>query len=230
MTLNVGDYSAPTLTVSPFDGTTVATLTVIDPEGAETSLTPTTADAGNHWTAPAYQHTRSGEWVERWSVSGTGAGRESIIRYVEPQPPAPTLADSYATTADWYDQMGSTGPANLRVLLRRASRDVDSILLTSVYDITDPDVASALMRATCEQVAFRLARGETDGMPTGVQSVAIGSVQLSRGYSTGKGESDVNRFSEQAFQILRNAGLTGHAPQTEAGVVPLGPDAPIMVV
>lgn len=79
---DVGDYTTPTLLVSPFSGTTATTLTVTAPDGTTSSPATSTADAGNNWTAVAYQYTAAGLWLEKWTVTGTGAGvqyRDTIV-------------------------------------------------------------------------------------------------------------------------------------------------------
>jgi hypothetical protein len=73
---DVGDKRTPNLTVSPSDGTTVATCVVIAPDGT-TAATLSTTNAGDVYTATApYEFTGDGVWVERWTVTGTGAGKE----------------------------------------------------------------------------------------------------------------------------------------------------------
>lgn len=218
MTENVGDYARPTLSVSPFDGTTVATLSVTDPDGTVTAPSVSSSGGGATWTAASYQLTKAGIWVETWNVTGTGAGRQSYTRSVEPQPAvAPAVPNSYANTQDFYDITGDDGPRpdSLAQLLVRASRDVDRTLLTAVYDITDAATLTALKEATVEQAAWRIENGQETGINAGYHSVQIGSVNLTRGY-TGQGSAAVvgTEFSPQAFVILQLAGLTGHAPYT----------------
>lgn len=74
---DVGDWRTPKLTVTPFDGTTSASVTVVAPDGTTQTITATTADSGNTWTAgSSYEFTQEGVWVERWTVTGTGRGKE----------------------------------------------------------------------------------------------------------------------------------------------------------
>lgn len=115
-------------------------------------------------------------------------------------------------------------PANAARLLDRASRDVDRELKCSVYDVDDSGmptkqaVIDALREATLEQVAWRLAQGDDEGLgAAGVySSVSIGSVTLSRGSGSGSGGSSggAEDFGEQARQILDDAGLLGFEPWT----------------
>jgi hypothetical protein len=74
---DVGDFRTPTLTVNPFDGTTVATLSVVAPNGTATAVAVASSGGGASWAATApYEFTAEGVWVERWTVTGTGKGRE----------------------------------------------------------------------------------------------------------------------------------------------------------
>lgn len=74
---DVGDWRTPTLTVSPADGTTLATLAIVAPSGTSTPLAVQSSAGGTLWTASsAYQLTAAGIWVERWTVTGTGKGAE----------------------------------------------------------------------------------------------------------------------------------------------------------
>lgn len=122
-----------------------------------------------------------------------------------------------AELADWLEP--KPAPANAERLLERASRDVDSELKCAVYPVDAAGMPTAqvdiiaLREATLEQVAWRLSRGETNGLPIGYDSVAIGSVKLS-GRSGGKAGGSVGRLGEQAWQVLVSAGLTGHEPWT----------------
>jgi hypothetical protein len=134
---------------------------------------------------------------------------------------------AYATTQDLTNSnvLGYAAPANAQVLLARASRDVDRAIQSAVYDTddnglpTDAAIATALMEATCEQVAYQLEIGNTDGIAHGLQSgvpsgASAGGVDLSRGPSTGGATVDQPWLGDQPRQILRVAGLLGQEPQT----------------
>lgn len=72
---DIGDWVNPALTVSPFSGSTAASLSVTAPDGTVTAGTgETTADAGATWTADAVQLTAAGTWLLTWTVTGTGKG------------------------------------------------------------------------------------------------------------------------------------------------------------
>jgi hypothetical protein len=118
----------------------------------------------------------------------------------------------HATASDWDTYIGTTRPANLATLLRRASLDVDGELVAAVYRSTDTDVVAALAEATCEQAAWRKTQGAAAGIDAAQYvSVSAGSISLSR-----RAGDDATRdtFSPQAFQVLQSAGLTGQAPST----------------
>jgi hypothetical protein len=118
----------------------------------------------------------------------------------------------HATASDWDTYIGTTRPANLATLLRRASLDVDGELVAAVYRSTDTDVVAALAEATCEQAAWRKMQGAAAGIDAAQYvSVSAGSISLSR-----RAGDDATRdtFSPQAFQVLQSAGLTGQAPST----------------
>lgn len=215
----VGSYSSPTVTVTPGDNSTAVALTIIAPDGTEIAGTGeqvTVASGVATGSADPYVFTAAGLWIERWTVTGTGAGSaEKTITVLAPA--GALLPDTYATSTDYAELPGvTTIPANINLLLWQASRETDDVLLTALYDPTNAAVKVALARATCEQVRWHLARGETSGLPSGYQSMTIGSVQLGRGYTSAGGESDMVRYSPVAFAVLVQAGLTGAGPLTEA--------------
>lgn len=73
---DVGDWRTPQLTVSPFDGTTTASVTVVAPDGTAASPITATGVSGVYTADSAYEFTAAGIWVERWTVTGTGKGKE----------------------------------------------------------------------------------------------------------------------------------------------------------
>jgi hypothetical protein len=83
-----GSTDTLSLTVSPFDASTAATVTVTPPTGTVLTPTATTSDGGATWTAqPIYPV--AGTWVAKWTVTGTGAGvTEQIIHISVPASPA----------------------------------------------------------------------------------------------------------------------------------------------
>lgn len=223
MSRNIGDWRTPTLAVTPGDATTVATLAIVDPDGAVTANVVgagTVADGTASFLGTAYQLTTAGRWTERWSVTGTGKGaedsRDSPIDVLAAAPVPATLAGAHATSGDYATLIGGTIPAKINSLLRRASRDVDRALLSAVYDPADADVLAALKEATCERVNWYLAQGWADGVPVTYQSVSIGSISLTRSYTGAGGDASARAadLDMQTWLILQLAGLTGMAPQT----------------
>lgn len=227
MSQYVGDFGTPTLTVPTFDGSTVATLSVVDPTGEATAVPVEIVGDKGHWKATsAYELTMPGEWLEHWTVTGTGKGSRTYVRTVDAQPVAPPGHGSHATTAQFYAYTGDDGPrpAALSLLLRRASLDVNRVLVTAVYTLTDADpndamrtIADVLADATCEQACYRIENGQESGINAGYHSVAIGSVNLTRGYTGAGSGAEGDKFSPQAWQILVDAGLTAQPAYTTAG-------------
>lgn len=106
-------------------------------------------------------------------------------------------------------------------LLARASRRIDSLLITALYDTDDQDLptdvaaAAALRDATCAQVAWWLQTGDESGAQAQYQSVQIGSVSLTRGYTSGASATGTSQvISEEAVRVLHQAGLLLQGPVT----------------
>lgn len=72
---DVGDSRTATLTVSPFDGSTAATLLVTAPDSTTSTPATTGSGGGATWTATV-PYTQAGWWLLKWTVTGTGAGIE----------------------------------------------------------------------------------------------------------------------------------------------------------
>jgi len=122
---DVGDWTTPVLEVTPFDGTTTATLVVTEPEGTTANPGVTPSAGGHIQTGVAYQYTMAGLWLETWTVSNTGAGvqyRDTIVTGVP--------SDRYATEAELRSRLNITTTAeDSRVLdaLSAASRGIDVV-------------------------------------------------------------------------------------------------------
>lgn len=122
---------------------------------------------------------------------------------------------AYASPADLSGAGLDPIPDNVNTLLVRASRMIDRVLLTSVYDAADTDVIAALRDACVEQVLGMLAGGDTAGLglTASISSFSIGKVTAQRTTSTSSGQvSSTSGIADQAWAILQTAGLTGHAP------------------
>lgn len=221
-----GDQRNATLLISGAggDGTTAAVLTVTRPDGTTFLPAVTTTDGGTNWrTVLPYTLTQAGDWVESWTVTGKGAGTEGQVVAAAGAPPV-SMVGVYATPAQYATYVGGALPANLGRLLRRASQDVDADLITAIYDITDAVVLAALAEATCEQVADWLDKGWLGGAALPVNSVKIGSVQLTGllgGSAQGGSAVGVSgqRLCPRAYGVLQRAGLTGQPPGTLASWV-----------
>ena len=139
------------------------------------------------------------------------------------------MAPTYATPAELAAFLTpDPAPADAVAgrLLDRASRDVRRATKTAVYLVdatglpTDPDVLAALKEATLEHAAWRIGRGEEDGIPSGggaVTSATIVGVNVTQATGAGSGAipETVNGVAYQAWLVLEDAGLTGHGPRTD---------------
>lgn len=221
MALEAGDWRIATLTVDPHDGTTAAVLTVISPAGAITTPNVTSAGTGATWTAAGYEFAAAGEWVERWTVTGTGKSKERSVLLVAPDPvTVPTGARVYATTTDYANALLAAPPAGARRALVSASKVVDEMLLTAVYDVDDDDLPTdaavilALRDATCAQAEYARAAGDANSVGAGaISSFSIGPVQVTKGTPAGATRSPLPaHWSPAAYRELSQAGLTGQQP------------------
>lgn len=92
MAYDVGNTATLDLTVTPFDVTTAATVTVTSPTGVASNPVATTADDGNHWAAQVTLN-EPGTWVVRWETTGTGVGVKFQTVEVDTMPPATEAQD-----------------------------------------------------------------------------------------------------------------------------------------
>lgn len=215
-----GDWTTPTLTVTPFDGTTIVSLAVVSPSNVVTA--PAVTGAAGVYTATAYEFTVPGEWIERWTVTGTGKGKERRVNLIAPDPGnVPSGTRVYATTADYANWLRTAPPSGARRALAEASREVEQMLLSAFYTVdavtklpTDTDVIAAMRDATCAQAEYAKAIGDVNSLGSNqYHSVSIATVSLTRGYNPG-GSSAPAKWSAKAFEILQRAGLTGHDAYT----------------
>ena len=136
---------------------------------------------------------------------------------------------AYATTTELETRLGNGYlPPNAQALLDRASRDVDRAIQTATYETdeddlpTDPVILAALKEATLEQVCYQQEIGNTSGiahpLQAGVPSGAsAGTIDLSRGASTGGASLEYPWLGPQAAWILQQANLLHQAPYTWVG-------------
>jgi hypothetical protein len=122
----------------------------------------------------------------------------------------------YATPEQLAAWTGQPAPAGACRLLARASEDIDSALLTAVYEVNghgapvEAHVAQALAAAVCAQVEHWLATG-SDGVTIAEQwnSVSIGPVSLSGRSSIPTPTMTVAgvELAPRAYRALHRVGL-----------------------
>ncbi|RKR92775.1 hypothetical protein BDK92_7255 [Micromonospora pisi] len=182
--VGVGDAETPRLTVTPFDGTTAATLVVTGPGGTTSTLVPYVegTNAGvQTWITTPVTYTYPGRWVLTWTVTGTGAGVETQEVYVSASPvaggptwtpgrsrvanyvPTRTLVRSTATTttkADIY-------PHTFDSTTRPAGVQVDRLIADGVAWVTTvaPTVTTALAETASVAAALYAAAAVERGWP-----------------------------------------------------------------
>ncbi|MFJ8146044.1 hypothetical protein ACIQ6R_13320 [Streptomyces sp. NPDC096048] len=203
---DVGDVVTARLVVAPYDDSTTAALVVTAPDGTLSTPVTSTGDGGQTWTAPLV-YTLAGVWRLSWTVAGTGASVEHELVAVAPTPGASAGGRVYATTTDLANYLRAAPPLDSQQLLDAASQMLDSrVLAYCRYDVTglgmpsDSDVATAISRAVCAQVAWWDEVGDHIGAAgAGYGSVSIGSVSLGR--TTGSASSSASGGDAAARQI-----------------------------
>jgi len=207
---DVGDVATFQLTVNPASSDTAATIRIVDPAGTVVPATPTSNTGRSRWTANV-ELTSAGVWEATWSVTGTGAGRQSTEVRVRPAADAP-LGRSYATTGQLADYLRTAPPANAARVLPLATEVIDDLLFGGYWTTDDAGmpvderVVTALRKAVCAQVEWWRANGDPDGLGAATQTwgdVAIGSVKLSRGQNAEKPAE----IAPAAVRALRAGGL-----------------------
>ncbi|MGW7198456.1 hypothetical protein [Streptomyces chryseus] len=202
---DAGDQVTATLTVAPYDATTAATLTVYAPNGTSAPAAASTADGGQTWTA-LVPYTVAGVWTLAWTVTGTGAGRETQRVAVAPSPGGPAER-SYATSTDLANYLRAAPPEDADRLLARATTLLDSEVLKGAwYDVDDNGlptnvvVAAAFAEAACAQVEFWGEVGEENDTSGPIQGVTIGSAQIQ--YGAGPNRSGPQYIPERVYRAL----------------------------
>lgn len=148
---DVGDPVTATLTVAPFGVSTSAAITVYKPDGTTaTASSPATTDSGATWTA-TYTVDVAGWWLEKWVVTGTGAGTEYNRVFV---PVAPVYGDApaYASLERFKSRLGitaSTDDDELTEALDSASREIDSFCGRRFYADTTATARRYRPRDAC---------------------------------------------------------------------------------
>lgn len=230
---DVGDWRSPTISIStadvpPLPASGIVTCSVL--RGDDTVIASVVMTAGaptataTPWTGALYELTVPGMWVERFVITGDGKGKARQEFFVLPDPAeAPSASRTYATTTDYANaihEAPETG-TNLRRVLRVASARVDEMTMTAIFATdsvtelpTDAAVAVALRDATVLQAAYQCEIGDPYGLSTAdeYQSVTAGGITLTRGQGQGGASSTSGRWSAEAYEKLRAAGLTGTSP------------------
>lgn len=131
---------------------------------------------------------------------------------------APVYATSVEYNASPYGQ--ATAGADIADRLFIASRDIDRLLVTAVYDVnvndvpTDAEVAQALREATIAQASHGIdpSAGDEGDIPAGYSSVSIGSVSLTKDRAIGQVTTGGIAYAPRAPMILHAAGLLPSEP------------------
>lgn len=126
---------------------------------------------------------------------------------------------TYATVEDYRDYIADPQADLSAAVLDQASRIIDGLLITAVYDTdedgkaTDPATATAMKRATCAQAQWFDELGDTTGVAL-YGSTSIGSVSLAGGPGSRSSATDIatGRIAPQAVTELRLAGLLNQEP------------------
>lgn len=119
----------------------------------------------------------------------------------------------YATAADYTQYVGDGAlvPARLDYQLRLASQVIDLAMTGAEYDTdpttllpTDPDVASLLCLATCQQVEYQADVDDDTGAKERYDQVSISGVSMHR--VSGSAGNSLPVLCPQAAMTLYNAG------------------------
>jgi hypothetical protein len=160
----VGDSELVTLTVSPADADTVATLVAKAPDGSTTNV-PVTAGpldpvAGSSpveylqtWTSTdPLLYSQAGRWVLTWSVTGTGEGAEDVEVFVVASPTAggPTWTPGLSRVAAYIPHR------TIRRSLSSTTQSQDGYAWT--WDDTTTPPASTVFMLISDAVAWVSAR------------------------------------------------------------------------
>lgn len=210
----------------PTDHSTTARIALTAPDGSPVALVAHPSADRSEWTA-TLGDAQAGEYVGRWTVTGTGEGSEAVRILVAPEPG--NHGRTYATSGDLAHWTQDAPPRGSRLLLARATARVDELLVAAVYDVDargmprhgdgcDPPrcvvgcPAGALRDATCAQAAWFDEQGDESGSGAADRwsLVRIGNVQLgSAGAGGGAGDagSGSSRYAPDMVRALRSAGL-----------------------
>lgn len=205
---DVGDSVTASVTVEPFDGSTLAALAVTAPDGTVTSPATGTSDGGKTWTSTV-TYTAAGVWRLTWTVTGTGANVGHDLVSVAPAPTVTNTGRVYATTTQLAEYLEKAPPLDAAKLLRRASKLLDSdFLKAAMYAVdsdgmpTDAEVADGFAEAVCAQVEFWGEVGEENDISGPLQGVTIGSVSLQ--FGAGDNRSGPSFYAPKLMRALQS--------------------------
>lgn len=190
MEYDVGNVAVFRLDIENYDGTTVAEVTVKDPDGnvVDPAPTPTPANNGATWTITV-QLTKAGVWWVGWTVTGTGAVTKwDSAEATEPPPPTQDQDDVRLLIADTdpVNRIFSTRQiaAFLRLngdnVRRAAAQALDTIAsnetlvskkITTQDLSTDGPAVSASLRAQAKELRRQADAGEGDADAFGFEIV-----------------------------------------------------------
>jgi|SRR6185503_16846809 len=135
----------------------------------------------------------------------------------------------YATSDDYLQYItggtgvGGTVPSNIAYQLQIASAVIDYAMTGAIYDTdpttllpTDPDVASMMCLATCQQAEYQLDADDNTGAKSMFDSVSISGVSMHR--AAGTAGNTLPPLGQQAALTLFNASaIPGVARQGRYG-------------
>jgi hypothetical protein len=230
---DVGDSVTPSVDVYTWDGSTAATLAVLDPDGAVTvGLNPVsqlvTVDVDGvstqvqRWTVDPVLVGKAKQWVFVWTVTGTGGGVQSEKVWVEalPEPggvawrptqvrvadyvPHRTVPEAFETAGEPINAFSDTTTPPAATVDRIIDGAVGWVL-TSTGDLHESLAASAQEAAALRAAGFV----ELAGHPTVDQELA----------RTLLAQAD----AALKALVLRNTSLTGVDPDDPDGVFEIAP-------
>jgi hypothetical protein len=213
---DVGDDVAVSLTVDPFDATTVAALTVRAPDGTTSTPATSTSDSGKTWSSTV-TYSVAGVWRLTWTVTGTGAGVTHELVSVAPAPGGTGTGRVYATSTQLANYLHAAAPLDAERLLANASTLLENqVLRYCWYEVdegglpTDPVVVAAFTAAVCAQVEWWDETGDELGVVDRWGSLKLGSASMSTASSSsGATGSDGGRtVAPTAMEQLRSPNLT----------------------
>jgi hypothetical protein len=194
MSYDVGDPAVSTLTVAPFDDTTLATATVRAPDGTETPSTPTPGTDHSTWTVTV-PLTAAGTWYVYWTVEGTGAGTQTDTINAEPLPPATDDQRRVRLL------ISDTDPGNRFF----ATVEIDDFLAMNGGSVRRAAAQALDTMAANEAMVSKKLRTQdlsTDG-PAVAEALRKQAAELRRQADTGEGDDDSSGFEIVEFEPYR---------------------------